>query len=123
MLHEGQAKGFALRLDEPLSFWGGFDPVSGTIIDRSHPQVGLTLTGRVLVMDGSRGSSGTPGVLGEALRVGTGPAAILTTAADVNLVAGALVAATLYGSSCPVRLIDAALFEQIDTGMSLTLVP
>ena len=27
-----------LRLDEPLSFWGGLDPATGRIIDRWHPQ-------------------------------------------------------------------------------------
>ena len=57
----GTLQGSVLRLDEPLSFWGGFDAPSGTIIDRSHPQCGTALTGKVVAMPGSRGSSGTPG--------------------------------------------------------------
>jgi predicted aconitase len=34
----GAASGPILRLDEPLSFWGGLDSATGTIIDRLHPQ-------------------------------------------------------------------------------------
>ena len=50
------AGGFAeLRLTEPLSFWGGIDPLTGRIIDASHPQVGESIAGKVLRMPYSRG--------------------------------------------------------------------
>ena len=71
-LVEGSFQGTVLRLDEPLSFWGGFDASTGCIIDRAHPQHGVCATGKVVVMPGSRGSSGTPGVLGESLRLDKG---------------------------------------------------
>lgn len=71
VLNEGCASGDVLVLDEPLSFWGGYDPQTGTIIDQQHPQVGATMTGKIVVMPGTRGSSGTPGVLGESLRLRT----------------------------------------------------
>ncbi|HEX6988308.1 MAG TPA: DUF126 domain-containing protein, partial [Bacillota bacterium] len=73
-LVDGTASGPLLRLDEPLSFWGGLDPASGRIIDRRHPQHGLAVTGRVLLMPGGRGSSSSSTVLAEAIRLGTGPA-------------------------------------------------
>lgn len=97
MLHSGSTTAPAIRLDAPLSFWGGFDPASGQIIDRAHPQAGASLAGKVVIMPGSRGSSGTPGVLAESIRRGTGPAGLIVEKADVNLVAGAIVAAALYG--------------------------
>lgn len=100
-------------LDEPLSFWGGFDAASGTIIDRSHPQHGESLARRIVAMPGSKGSSGTPGVLGEALRLGTGPAAIIVTKADINLVAGALTAAALYNTTCPILLVTQTEFDNL----------
>ena len=102
VLHPGAATGPVLRLDEPVSFWGGVDPSTGTIIDQAHPQTGASMTGAIVAMPGSRGSAGTPGVLGEALRRGTGPAALVITKADANLIAGTLVAAALYGVRCPV---------------------
>ena len=70
-LVEGEIDGTVLKLDEPLSFWGGFDAIAGQVIDQAHPQAGAVVTGRVVAIPGSRGSSGTPGVLGEALRRGT----------------------------------------------------
>jgi len=105
-LHAGEASGVALKLDEPLSFWGGFDPETGQIIDTSHPQVGATLTGRIVVMPGSRGSSGTPGTFAESLRRGTGPAGLIVFKPDINIMAGATVAERLYGCSCPVVLLQ-----------------
>ena len=112
-LVRGSCIGELALLDSPLSFWGGFDPVAGIIIDKAHPQVGTSLGGLVVAMAGSRGSSGTPGVLGESLRRGTGPAGLLITKADINLVAGAMVAGALYGSTCPVVVLDAADFAQL----------
>ena len=121
LLHGGSASGRVLKLDESLSFWGGFDAVTGTIIDRAHPQAGAVLAGRIVAMPGSRGSSGTPGVLGEALRRGTAPAGLIVTTADVNLVSGALVGEELYGVACPILLVDRATYEGLHDGEPVTL--
>ena len=83
-LHGESISGQILRLDEPLSFWGGLDPSTGEIIDQAHPQAGASMAGAVVAMPGSRGSSGTPGVLGEALRTGAGPAALIVTTAETS---------------------------------------
>ena len=39
----GTAEGPALVLDEPLSLWGGLDPVTGEIVDVRHPQRGANV--------------------------------------------------------------------------------
>ena len=109
----GDIDGELICLDEPLSFWGGFDASTGRIIDQAHPQCGESLAGKVVAMPGSRGSSGTPGVLGDAIRQGTGPAALIITKADVNLVAGSLTAQTLYGRTCPILLVDETTFDHV----------
>lgn len=115
-LVEGSIDGEVFKLDEAVSFWGGFDAVTGRIIDQAHPQRGLSLAGKVVAMPGSRGSSGTPGVLGESLRLGTGPAALIITKADINLVAGSLTAATLYQTQCPILLVDERAFARLSDG-------
>ena len=120
-LVQGTAQAPLLRLDAPVSFWGGVDPITGAIIDRAHPQHGKRLAGSIVAMPGSRGSSGTPGVLGEALRRGMGPVAMIITKADVNLVAGALVAAALYHVRCPVVLVDNEALASLDDGASTTV--
>jgi predicted aconitase with swiveling domain len=102
----GRARGEVIRLDQGLSFWGGYDPETGTIIDRSHPQRGESLAGKIVVMPHGRGSSSASSVLAEALRLGTGPAAIVLGEPDQILVIGSLVARLLYGVQCPIYLGD-----------------
>jgi len=98
----GEAEGEVLTLGAPLSFWGGYDPEEGRIIDVHHPQHGESLAGKILAMTHGRGSSSSSAVLAEALRLGTGPAAIVLEEADQILVTGVLVARMLYGVTCPV---------------------
>ena len=108
VLVAGSATGPLLRLDEGLSFWGGFDPELGTITDRAHPQFGESLAGKVVAMPHGRGSSSSSSVLAEALRLGTGPSALVLDHPDSILVIGVLVARMLYDVSCPVVVGDIA---------------
>ncbi len=101
----GAAAGPVLRLDAPLSFWGGLDPQTGTIVDRRHPQHGARVAGTVLVMPHGRGSSSASSVLAEAIRLGTAPVAVVLGAPDEIIAVGALVAAELYGIVCPVVVV------------------
>lgn len=105
VLNPGRARGEALVLDEPLSFWGGFDASTGVIVDRHHPQCGVRVAGRVLILPESRGSAGTPAGVAEAIRACVGPAAIVLGKADVNVAVGAMVAAALYAVDVPVLVI------------------
>ena len=102
VLVPGAAHGELLRLTEPLSLWGGLDPKTGLVIERGHPEVGMSLTGRIVVMAHGRGSSSSSSVLAEALRLGTGPAALVLGEPDSILVIGVLVARYLYETTCPV---------------------
>ena len=92
VLVPGEAQGEALVSREPLSFWGGYDQNTGEIIDRRHPLSGVVAAGRILVIPSSRGSSTTTAVLLEAIRLGTAPAALLTTTADTFLTLASIVA-------------------------------
>lgn len=103
----GRARGEALVLDEPLSFWGGLDPATGRVIDVHHPQLGAVVTGRVLVMPSGRGSSSSSSVLAEAIRAGTAPVAIVLAEPDPIVALGAIVARELYRVRVPVVVVDA----------------
>ena len=117
----GVASGPILRLDAPLSFWGGLDSATGTIIDRLHPQWGASVAGRVLMMPGGRGSSSGSATLAEALRLGAGPAAILMLERDAIIVVGAMVAVELYGLACPVALAAGRDWETLAAAARLAL--
>lgn len=113
MLVPGTGIGEPIALAEPLSFWGGLDAVSGAVIDRWHPQHGTCLSGRVLLMRSGRGSSSGSSVLAEAIRRGTGPAAIVLAERDAIIAVGAMVARELYGSECPVVVVPPAELETL----------
>ncbi len=102
VLVAGKANAEVLLLQEALSFWGGFDPQHGRIIDVHHPQAGLPVKGKILVISSSRGSAGTPACIAETLRNGSGPAAFILGSADVNICIGVSVANRLYGLDVPV---------------------
>lgn len=91
-----------LRLDEPLSFWGGLDPKSGVIIDKHHPQFGESIAGRDLMLERTRGSTSSPGTLVEAIRLGNGPAQIIVRQPDMTVISAVFVAKELYGIEVPV---------------------
>lgn len=116
VLNRGSADGEALVLDEALSFWGGFDARTGTIVDQHHPQRGDCVAGRFLILPASRGSAGTPAGIAEAIRRGVGPAGIALGQPDVNIAVGAMVAAALYGIDVPVLVIGDADRARLRTG-------
>ena len=109
----GEARGPALILDEPLSFWGGVDPETGRVIDVHHPQLGVTVTGRVLVMPSGRGSSSSSSVLVESIHAGTGPVAIVMREPDPIIALGAIVVRELFGTRFPVVVVDEATYRSL----------
>jgi predicted aconitase with swiveling domain len=117
----GRAEGRALVTHEPLSFWGGYDPVTGEITDRSHPLSGVIAAGRILVIPETRGSSTTTAVLLEAIRRGTAPAAFVTRGVDTFLALAAVVAEEMYGAAPPVVALEAEDFEGLQQGCRLVI--
>ena len=116
VLHGGTADGEALVLVEPLSLWGGLDPETGRLVDAHHPQRGVGLAGRVLLMPAGRGSSSSSSVLAEAVRAGTAPAAILLGEPDLILAIGAEVASALYARDLPVLVLPSGAADGVTDG-------
>jgi len=121
VLIPGEADGRALVLDEALSFWGGFDPATGEIIDVHHPQQGKQVGGKVLFIPQSRGSAGTPGGIAETLRNGSGPSAFVLGERDVNIGIGVLVANRLYDLDIPVLEISLQQMRQLRSGDQVSI--
>jgi predicted aconitase with swiveling domain len=86
------ASGLCLALTAPISFWGGVDPRSGTIIDARHPERGRNIAGTVLALPGTIGSSSASAVLLELVHAGKAPAALLMDEPDAILLLGLIVA-------------------------------
>lgn len=84
--------GAALVLTAPISFWGGVDPKTGTIVDVRHPEHGACIAGTVLFLPGTIGSSSASAVLLELVRNGRAPAAVVLHEPDAILLLGLIVA-------------------------------
>lgn len=123
ILVAGEARGPVLHLDEPLSFWGGVDIVTGVITDRHHPQAGQSVTGKVLVMPHSRGSSSTSSVVAEMIRAETAPAALVLRLRDPMVALGAVVARELYGRAVPVVAVEEGLYARLQVADFAEVLP
>ncbi len=117
----GKASGLALVSGEPLSFWGGYDYHTGTIIDRRHPLAGQVAAGRILALPFTRGSSTTTAVLLEAVKAGTTPAAIITTAPDSFFALASIVADEMYARPIPLVSVSPEDFSRLETGQCVTV--
>lgn len=94
----------SITLTAPLSFWGGYNVDTGVIVDASHPQCGELLTGRIVIMPGSRGSTSSTGALLESIRRGTGPAAFVLDCPDTVILVATHLARLLYDIDVPVSV-------------------
>ncbi|MFT4150685.1 MAG: aconitase X [Paracoccaceae bacterium] len=109
----GAAAGAILATAEPLSLWGGVDPARGTVIDTHHPLHGQCLTGKVVMMPGTRGSCTGSGVLLDMILSGRGPAALIFAEPEEVATLGALVAGELFGQSIPILRLSRAQFDDL----------
>jgi len=102
VLVAGETVGSVLRLDAPISFWGGVDPADGRIADPRHPDHGTSIAGRVLVLPKTIGSSSSSAIMLELLAADRGPAALILGQSDAILVLGVLVAGEMGYGTIPV---------------------
>jgi len=111
VLLDGSSEGEVRASCVPLSFWGGFDPVTGTVIDHRHPLHAAVLTGHILVLPHGKGSSTGSPILVDALLQGTAPAAIVLNRVDEIIALGGVVYEEFFNQTMPILVLDDAAFE------------
>lgn len=82
-LNPGQVTGEAVVFRTPFSFIGDMSPVTGEVTMARHPNFGMSLKGKVLVIETGRGGTIAPFMLYQATKNGVGPCAILCDHADM----------------------------------------
>lgn len=117
----GEVSGVALASGEPLSFWGGFDPATGEIVDRRHPLSGRNAAGKVLVVPFTKGSSTTTAILLESVRSGRCPAALVSRGRDSFLALASLVADEMYRAPIPLLSVTPEDFALFRTGQDVRI--
>ncbi|WP_395681862.1 aconitase X [Inquilinus sp.] len=119
----GTAGGPVVAMEEGLSFWGGVDVATGTVIDVHHPRHGVSLAGAVVLMPTSRGSCSGSGVLLELSMAGRAPAALIFSEAEDTLTLGAIVAAEMFGRVIPVLRLPAEAFATVAAAGTASISP
>jgi predicted aconitase with swiveling domain len=92
-----------LALTAPISFWGGVDPKSGLVADPRHPENGQLISGTVLLVPETVGSSSAAAILLELVYGKRAPAAIVLHEPDAILLLGLIVAKEM-GYDTPIAL-------------------
>jgi predicted aconitase with swiveling domain len=116
VLVPGTANGPLLKLAAPISFWGGVDPASGTIVDVRHPDHGRCVAGTLLAVPSAIGSSSSSSVLLELIHNGRSPAGILMVEVDAILLVGLVVAREMAWPTCPALRLGRATFAALAAG-------
>lgn len=101
VLIAGRASGAVLRLEAPISFWGGVDRRSAEIVMADHPQKGQSIADTMLVVPDLIGSSSSSAVMLELVHRGLVPRALILGRADAILPIGVLVAEQMEWGSIP----------------------
>ena len=110
----GQVRGTVLRLDEPVSFWGGISPTTSEVVLAGHPQHGVRIAGSILVLPRPIGSSSSASIFLELLYRELGPRALILGNPDAILPIGVLVARQMGWNAIPVLVMEAPPFRTGD---------
>ncbi|RLG05903.1 MAG: hypothetical protein DRN65_06265 [Thaumarchaeota archaeon] len=92
VIKEGKAEGVALVSDKPISFYGGVDPETGKIIEKSHPLYGNSISKRILVFPYGKGSTVGSYILLRLKKRGLAPSAIINERCEPIIAVGAIIA-------------------------------
>jgi predicted aconitase with swiveling domain len=112
-IHPGSAMGEALVSRMGISFFGGVDPETGTVVEKGHDLEGLRVKGKVLVFPTGKGSTVGSYTLYRMKKAGTAPAAILNAECEPITAVGCILA--------DIPCVDRLPIEQISTGMILRI--
>lgn len=113
MFIPGAAEGDLIGSNVSLSFWGGVDARTGTVIDTHHPLVGKSVAGKVLAIPSSRGSCSGSGVILELLLNGSQPSALIFAREEMILTLGVLIAEEMFQKSIPVLHVPMSSFNRL----------
>lgn len=87
---KGIGKGELIVSSEPISFLGGVDPETGTVIDPNHELKGKIIKDKVLFIPGGKGSTVGSYVIFQMKKNNTAPKAIICIEAEPIIATGAI---------------------------------
>jgi len=110
-IYPGKAEAEALVTQMGISFFGGVDPETGTVVERGHELYGQSVSGRVLIFPSGKGSTVGSYTLYRLKLSGKAPAAILNADCETITAVGCIIAET--------PCLDQLAINQFHTGQRL----
>lgn len=104
----GTASGEALVTFDPIGFYGGIDPKTGEVIDKSHELCGSNVKGKIFMFPRGKGSTVGSYVIYGLKKYGNAPAAIVNQETETIVAVGVI----LSGIPC----IDGIDITRFSTG-------
>ncbi|MFH1256397.1 MAG: DUF126 domain-containing protein [Candidatus Diapherotrites archaeon] len=87
----GNARAEAIVSSEGISFYGGVDPDTGTVMEKGHPLEGKTIAGKILVFPQGKGSTVGSYTMYRLKKNGRAPAAIINRECETIVAVGAII--------------------------------
>jgi predicted aconitase with swiveling domain len=112
-IFEGSAEGVALTTSMGISFFGGVDPDTGTIVEKGHELEGQSIAGRVLVFPTGKGSTVGSYTIYRLKQNGKAPAAILNRECETITAVGCIIA--------EIPCLDRIPIENFRSGMRVSI--
>jgi hypothetical protein len=112
-IYKGKAEGEALVTKQSISFYGGVDPSTGTIVERGHGLEGKSVTGKILAFPTGKGSTVGSYVLYQMSKNGKGPKGLVLRECEAIVAVGCIIG--------DIPCIDHIDIEKLTTGEHLIL--
>lgn len=91
-ISRGHVRGPIIVTKDALSFLGGVDPDTGTVIDSNHELHGRKISGKILAIPSGKGSTVGSYVIYQMYKNKTAPLAIIALEAEPIIATGAIMA-------------------------------
>ena len=91
VVSRGMAQGFALVTSQPISFLGSVDVKRGIIVEKGHELEGQSISGKVLVFPGGKGSTVGSYAIYQLKKNGVAPVAMINVKAEPIVAVGAII--------------------------------
>jgi predicted aconitase with swiveling domain len=91
IVSRGMAQGEALVTSQPISFLGSVDVKNGIIVEKGHELEGKSISGKVLVFPGGKGSTVGSYAIYQLKKNGVAPVAMINVKAEPIVAVGAII--------------------------------
>lgn len=91
-ISRGRTKGPVIISKDSLSFLGGVNPDTGLVMDKDHDLYGKSISGKILIIPGGKGSTVGSYVIYQMAKNRTAPLAIIARVAEPIIATGAIMA-------------------------------